>query len=409
MRSKSIFTTLGVVLVGGILVWLILSQEEVPTSRPAGQESHRAHGAEHEDQAGHEEQGIEERIELQPGAIEEAGIDIQVAGPALIQTTLTFPGEIQYNPRRVAHVVPRVEGVIVEVHKFLGDTVESDEILSVLESRELADLKSQYLVTLKRLDLARELFKRKEYLWKEKVSAEQDYLVAKEELAEAKILAEAAAQKLYALDLSKAHLQALRSKANATFSRYELRAPFAGEVVETHIALGEAVTAEAKVYTIADLTTVWGEITIYSKDLNQIRRGQEVTVKATDMTLTTEGKVFYIGPLIRQQTRSAKAYVEIPNPRGRWRPGMFITAEVMLEKNKVPVAVIAEAVQTYQDRSVVFVQQGNFFEPRPVVLGQEENQWVEVRQGLSAGERYAARNSFVLKSELGKSAATHQH
>ncbi|EDZ67837.1 efflux transporter, RND family, MFP subunit, putative [Nitrosococcus oceani AFC27] len=352
---------------------------------------------------------VEGGIELQPGAIAEAGIGIKVAGPAPIKTTVAFPGEIQYNPRQVAHVVPRVEGVVTEVRKFLGDKVKEGEILAVLKSRELADLKSQYLVTLKRLDLAQEIFEREERLWKEKVSAEQDYLVAKKELAEAQVLMEAAAQKLRALDFSKVDLQAMDSETGALFSRYELETPFSGEVVEKHLALGEAVTANAKIYTIADLSTVWGEITVYSKDLNQVRRGQEVTVKATDMALSTEGKVFYMGPLVGQQTRSAKAYVEIPNPQGRWRPGLFITVEVVQEKIKVPVAVTAEAVQTYQNRPVVFVQHGNLFEPRPVVLGRGSGQWVEVRQGLSAGEHYVASNSFVLKSELGKSTATHQH
>ncbi|WP_041354770.1 efflux RND transporter periplasmic adaptor subunit [Nitrosococcus halophilus] len=409
MKSKSIFTALSVVLVGLVLAWLILHEKEELPNGHAEQEVHGDHKAEHEKHGGHEREGKEERIELKPGAIEEAGIGIKVAGPAFIKTTLSFPGEIQYNPRRVAHVVPRVKGVVIEVRRFLGDKVKDGDILAVLESRELADLKSQYLIALKGLELAQEIFVREERLWKEKVSAEQDYLVAKKNLAEAQVLVDAAAQKLHALSFSKADLQAMGSESAALFSRYELEAPFAGEVVEKHLALGEAVTAEAKVYTIADLATVWGEITVYSKDLNQIQPGQEVTLKATDMALSTEGKVFYMGPLVGQQTRSAKAYVEIPNPQGRWRPGMFITVEVVLEENKVPVAVIAEAVQTYQDRPVVFVQHGNFFEPRSVVLGRGKGQWVEVRQGLSAGERYVASNSFVLKSELGKSAATHQH
>ncbi|KFI22895.1 efflux RND transporter periplasmic adaptor subunit [Nitrosococcus oceani] len=352
---------------------------------------------------------VEGGIELQPGAIKEAGIEIKAAGPAPITTTVALPGEVRYNPRQLAHVVPRVAGVVTEVRKFLGDKVEKGDILAVLESRDLADLKSQYLVTLKRLDLAQEIFEREERLWKEKVSAEQDYLVAKKELAEAQVLMEAAAQKLRALDFSRADLRSMGLESEALFSRYELKAPFSGEVVEKHLALGEAVTANAKVYTIADLSTVWGEITVYTKDLNKVRLGQEVLVKAVDMSLTTSGTVFYVGPLVGQQTRSAKAYVEIPNSEGRWRPGLFITVEVVQEKIEVPVAVKAKAVQTYRNRPVVFVQHGNLFEPRPVVLGRGKGQWVEVYQGLSAGERYAASNSFVLKSELGKSAATHQH
>ncbi len=352
---------------------------------------------------------VEGGIELPPGGAEEAGIEVKPAGPATLKTVLALPGEIQLNPRRVAHVVPRVEGVVVEVRKELGDTVKQGEVLAVLESRELADLKSQYLVALRRLGLARATFAREERLWKEKISAEQDYLVAKKELAEAKILEEAAAQKLLALTIAKAELRTIASGTATPFSRYELQAPFEGEVVEKHLARGETAQADAGVFTIADLSTVWAEITVYAKDLPSIQVGQAVTVRAADTAYTAGGKVFYVSRLVGEQTRSARAYVEIPNPERRWRPGLFVTVEVVQEKVEVSVAVVAEAVQTHQDRPVVFVQHEDLFEVRPVTLGRRDGEWVEVREGLSAGERYVARNSFILKSELGKFATTHEH
>ncbi len=352
---------------------------------------------------------VEGGIELPSGAVEEAGIEIRPAGPASLKTVLALPGEIQLNPRGVAHVVPRVEGVVVEVRKELGDTVEQGEVLAVLESRELAELKSQYLVALGRLYLTRGTFAREERLWKEKISAEQDYLVAMKERAEAKILVEAAAQKLHALGITKAELPAIASGTATAFSRYALQAPFEGEVVEKHLALGETAQADAGVFTIADLSTVWAEITVYAKDLLSVQVGQAVTVRAADTAYTASGKLFYVGRLVGEQTRSAKAYVEIPNPQRRWRPGLFVTVEVVQEEVEVPVAVVAEAIQTHQDRPVVFVAHENLFEVRPVTLGRRDGKWVEVREGLSAEERYAAQNSFILKSELGKSAATHEH
>lgn len=348
-------------------------------------------------------------IELSAAALLDARIELKTAGPAAIETVLMLPGQIQLDPRRVAHVVPRVEGVVTKVRKYLGDTVKAGEILAMLESREIADLKSQYLVALRRLELANATLVRERQLWKEKVSAKQDYLVAKKDWAETKALAEAAAQKLKALNLSAADLRAIASGKGGPFSWYELRAPFGGEVVEQHLALGEAVKADTKVYTIADLSTVWGEITVYSKDLNAVRKGQMVTVRAEDTGETIKGTVFYVEPLVGKKTRSAKAYVEIANPHRRWRPGLFVTVEVLQERSEVPVAVAVEAVQTYREKPVVFVRYGAIFEPRPVVLGRRGEKWVEIRQGLAADERYASRNSFVLKSELGKSAAAHSH
>jgi membrane fusion protein, heavy metal efflux system len=419
MKGKNALAIALVILTGLILATLILRM-----GNPSGEGVERAGLETH---AGHEEgkewaQGlhgkrlaqdgfeqVEGGIQLSPEAAEEAGIEVKPAGSATLKTVLALPGEIQLNPRRVAHVVPRVEGVVVEVRKELGDTVKPGEVLAVLESRELAELKSQYLVALRRLDLARATFAREERLWKEKISAEQDYLVAKKERAEAKILEEAATQKLLALSIAKAELRAIASGAATAFSRYELQAPFEGEVVEKHLALGEAAQADAGVFTIADLSIVWAEITVYAKDLSSIQVGQAVTVRAADTAHTAGGKVFYVGRLVGEQTRSAKAYVEIPNPERRWRPGLFVTVEVVQEEVEVPVAVVAEAVQTHQDRPVVFVQHEDLFEVRPVTLGRRDGEWVEVREGLSAGERYAAHNSFILKSVLGTSAATHEH
>jgi len=343
-------------------------------------------------------------IELDSAALEDARIAIGTAGPAVIETVLTLPGQIQLDPRRVAHVVPRVEGVVTKVRKYLGDSVKAGEILAVLESREIADLTSQYLVALRRLELANATRVRERQLWQEKVSAKQDYLVANKDWAETKALAEAAAQKLEALNFSAADLRSIASGKGGPFSRYQLRAPFAGEVVEQHLALGEAVKPDTKVYTIADLSTVWGEIMVYSKDLNAVRKGQTVTVQAEETGEETTGTVFYFEPLVGMQTRSARAFVAIANPHGRWRPGLFVTVEVLQARSEVPAAVTVEAVQIYQDKPVVFVRYDELFTPRPVVLGRRDQKWVEIRQGLAAGERYAGRNSFVLKSELGKAA-----
>lgn len=354
---------------------------------------------------------VENGIELDAAELNENSIEIETAGPATIESVLTLPGQIRLDPRRVAHVVPRVEGIVTKVDKYLGDSVKKNEILTVLESPKLADLKSQYLTAWRGLDLARITFERERQLWQEKISAELDYLQAKTQWEQAKALAEAARQKLIALDLSSADLKVITSGKDTSFNRYELRAPFAGEVVEKHLALGEGVKADAKVYTIADLSRVWVEIMVYSKDLNRVHKGQAVTVRSEDLAQSTRGTVFYIEPLVGEQTRSAKAYVEIPNPRKLWRSGLFVTVDVLQASAKVPVAVAADAIQTYRNQTVVFVRHGDFFEPRRVVTGLRgsDSQRVEIWNGLEAGERYAAQGSFVLKSELGKSGAGHHH
>jgi cobalt-zinc-cadmium efflux system membrane fusion protein len=351
----------------------------------------------------------EGRVALGPEALRSAGIEVETAGPARIRTLLDLPGEINLNQNHLAHVVPRVDSVVTAVYKKLSDPVKEGEVIAVLESRELADLKGGYLASIKRRDNARATFEREKRLWQAKISAEQDYLTSRKDLAEADIAVEIALQKLLALGLSKQELQALARGTGETLARFDLRAPFDGMVIEKHMVQGEAVKADTTVFVIADLSSVWGEITVYAKDLNLVRLGQEVTVKSAALDLMASGTLSYLGPLVGEETRSAQAHVHIANPDGRWRPGLFVTVEVVQEEVTVPVAVSAEAIQTYRDWQVVFAQYGDRFEVRPLQLGRRDGQWVEVVKGLSAGERYAATNSFVLKADLGKSGATHDH
>ncbi|HZR02598.1 MAG TPA: efflux RND transporter periplasmic adaptor subunit [Burkholderiales bacterium] len=349
---------------------------------------------------------VEGRVMMDDATAKGAGIEVRTAGPARIRSTLELSGEIQFNQDRLAHVVPRLAGVVVRSVKNLGDEVKKGDLLAVLESQALADLKSEHLATQKRLDLARTTFDREKRLWEEKISAEQDYLASRQALSEAEIAHRNTEQKLLALGLT--HESVMRGGAGS-LTRYEVRAPIDGVVIEKHLALGEAVKEDASVLTIADLTTVWAEMTIYPKDLNRVKLGQKVTVHATGLNAQAEGRVAYVGSLVGEQTRSAKARVTLPNPERAWRPGLFVTVELVQGEAEVAVAVPVEAVQSYREWKVVFGRYGEFFEVRPVELGTADGKWVEVVKGLSPGTPYAAANSFVLKADLGKAGASHDH
>ncbi|MGH8725706.1 MAG: efflux RND transporter periplasmic adaptor subunit, partial [Burkholderiales bacterium] len=296
--------------------------------------------------------------------------------------------------------------VVVQSAKNLGDRVKKGELLAVLESRTLADLKSEHLATRTRLELARGTFEREQRLWEEKISAQQDYLASRQALAEAEIAHRNAEQKLLALGLT--HAALMRGGADG-LTRYEIRALIDGVVTEKHLAIGEAVKEDASIFTIADLSTVWAEMTIYPKDLSRVKLGQKVTVRASALNAEVDGRVSYVGSLIGEQTRSAKARVTLLNPERSWRPGLFVTVDLVQDETEVPVAVSVQAIQTYRDWKVVFGRFGELFEARPVELGRSDGKWVEVVNGLAPGTLYAATNSFVLKADLGKSGATHDH
>lgn len=347
---------------------------------------------------------VEARVEMSDETLESTGIQIATAAPAIIRPTLKLPGEIIFNEHTVVQVVPRVPGMVISVERHRGQHVQKGEVLAVIESPMLADLRSQYLVARRRLALAQTTYEREKQLWEEKITAKQDYLTAQQQWDEAKITLELAAERLQALGVSPES-----SHSGKNLTRYEIRAPIPGIITAKAIVLGEAVKEDKAIFTIADISTVWAAITVYPKDLSVVRVGQQATIKATAYDVEGEGAVTYVTTLIGGPTRAATARVELDNHDGRWRPGMFVNAEVVAEEIQVPVAVSVEAIQTLRDWSVVFGRYGDYFEARPLELGRSDGKLVEVLGGLAAGEKYAVGNSFAIKAELGKTGATHDH
>ena len=229
----------------------------------------------------------EGRVRMDDAMTKSAGIELRTAGPAKIRSTLQLQGEIQFNQDRLAHVVPRLAGVVVKSAKNLGDTVKKGELLAILESQTLADLKSEHFATQTRLDLAQSNFEREKRLWEEKISAQQDYFASRQALAEVQIAHRNVEQKLLALGLD--HAAVMRGGADG-LTRYEIRAPIDGVVTEKHLALGEAVKEDASIFTIADLSSVWAELTIYPKDLSSVKLGQKVMVRASALNAEAAGQ-----------------------------------------------------------------------------------------------------------------------
>ena len=347
---------------------------------------------------------IEGRVEMPDEMLKSIGVELLTAGSATIKPKLRLPGEIIFNEHNIVRVVPRAPGMVTAVYGHHGQQVKKGEVLAVVESPMLADLRSQFLATQRRLVLARTVYEREKQLWEEKISAKQDYLAAQLALNEAEIASTLASEKLRALGVRpETSLQA------KDLTRYEIRAPISGIIIAKAIALGDALKEDKEIYTIADVSTLWTAVTVYPKDLNVVRVGQKVVVKATASDVEGEGIVTYISTLIGGQTRTATARVELDNQGGYWRPGMFINAELAAEEIEVPIAVSVAAIQTMRGWSVVFGRYGQYFEARPLELGRSDGEMVEVLKGLTAGEQYAAGNSFAIKADIDKSEATHDH
>lgn len=341
-------------------------------------------------------------IALTPEQTRNANLVIATAAPGKIRSAVEFPGEIKFNEDRTAHVVPRVAGVAESVAANLGQRVKKGDLLAVFASTQLSDQRSELLAAQRRLELARTTYAREKKLWEDKVSAEQDFLAARTALQEAEIAEQNARQKLTAIGASPA------ASAGA-INRFELRAPFDGIVVEKHLALGEAVAAETAVFTISDLNTVWAEFVIAPKDLGHVKLGEAVRVASAAFDGKADGKISYVGALLGQQTRTATARVTLSNPEMAWRPGLFVTVSVATGETDAAVVIDNEALQTEGGRPQVYVEVPGGFVARPVKTGRSDGKRIEIVEGLAAGDRYVAANSFVLKAEQGKASAEHAH
>lgn len=342
----------------------------------------------------------EGKIELNQAQISAAGIQVKVAGALKMNSSLQLPGEIRFNEDRTAHVVPQVAGIVESVSANLGQKVKKGQVLAVVNSSAVSEQRSDLLNAEQRLALAKTAYQREKNLWEQKISAEQDYLQAQVTLREAEVAVRNAQQKLRAIGAT---------RSSGALNRYEIRAPFDGTVVEKHLGLGEAVREDANAFLIADLSTVWAEIIVSPKDIQRVRVGEKVVVRATAFNSTASGKISYVGSLIGEQTRTAKAHVVLPNPDDSWRPGLFVSVEVVSDEAQVPVAVAADAIQTVNEKSVVFVRIPGGFAAQEVTTGRTNGKFVEIKSGLDAGSEYAATGSFAIKAELGKGAAEHSH
>lgn len=368
-----------------------------------GKDEH-GHGHGHGEAKGHaaEEHNEEEekKIVFTDAQIQAAGMAIESAGAARIKTTLQLPGEIKFNEDRTAHVVPRVAGVVESVPANLGQEVKRGQVLAVLSSPTLSEQRSELRSAERRLELARTTYQREKKLWEEKISAQQDYLQAEQAMQEAQIAVANANQKLLALGAA---------PASSALGRYELRAPFDGMVVEKHISLGESVKEDASVFTISDLSTVWAEISVAANNLNLVRIGEPVTIRSTAFEQAASGTVSYVGSLIGAQTRTATARVTVTNPQRIWRPGLFVNVELVSSEAEAAVTVSADAVQAVEDKPTVFLKVPGGFMPQQVQTGRSDGRRIEVLGGLKPGTAHAASGSFVVKSQQGKSSATHTH
>lgn len=376
--------------------------------------------ADHKDEHGGKESGdhatrgeeSEGGVRLTEAQIKLADIVSAPVQTGSIATELRLNGEVTLNQDRVAEIVPRVPGVVQEVRANLGHDVEANEVLAVIQSRELADSVADFLAARERLSLAQSRFEREETLFKKKISPEQEYLEVRQVLSEARITQRTAEQKLRALGISSEELQALTQRPNELLTRYSLTAPFAGTIIEKHLTQGEQVS-ESPLFRIAQLDNIWVIASVYPKDIASIAVGQPALITVQSYpSQSFSGTVTWVAAVIDQQTRTLPVRVELDNPGRLLKAGMFAQVSVAVASTEGALVIPLSAVQTQKGEAIVFVDKGNGeYERREIAIGAKSSAAVEILGGLQEGERVVTRGAFTLRSELEKSGfeAGHGH
>ena len=351
--------------------------------------------------------GREGLIKLSAERIAALRIEVAPVGPGNLLRTVRVPGNVMMDPDRIGHVPAKVIGTVVELRKRLGDVVQKGEVVAYLESREVADAKSEFLTAGANLELQTTLIERERSLFEKKISAEQQFLRAENAFSLSKLRHDLARQKLSALDVDEAEIAELPKQPVANLRRYALRSPIAGRVIERRVDLGAPVGGdqqEKEIYVVADLSSVWVELVASAPDLALLKEGDGITIEDSARAKAT-GKAFFISPMVSKETRTTRVIVSLDNADGRWRPGSFVGASIPIDRRSVPLLLPRNAIQTIDGKLTAFVQVPEGFEARAVQAGAMTEDAVEVTGGLKPGEIVAVLNTFVLKSDLGKAKA----
>jgi cobalt-zinc-cadmium efflux system membrane fusion protein len=273
-------------------------------------------------------ESFEGRTRIPSEVAESLGIETAIAGPAVLQDTVTVYGRIRANPERVREVRARFDGVVRSVHADVGSVVAKDDRLLAIES-------------------------------------------------------------------------------DASLEVYAVHAPIGGVVTQRDANPGEQ-TSGRLLLTITDPSSVWADLAVFPGDRDRVRTGNEVSIVPFAGGEPVTGEISTVEVLARED-QSVIARAVLQNPDGRLVPGTFVTAEITVGEHEVPLAVRREGLHAFRDFTVVFAQVGDQYEVRMLDLGREAGEYVEVLGGIEPGTRYVAANSFVIKADIEKSGAAHDH
>lgn len=339
----------------------------------------------------------EGRVTMLDSSIKSSGLELLKVEPMTFENALELKGELKFPDNFESFITPKASGTLIKTYRTIGDKVSQGDLLATVQSQDLIRLNAERSIALDNLQFSRKKMEQERALFQKRVSPEIDYINAKREFENA----QTRANELNSL------ISSYGGSGNGTI---EVRAAMSGTVLQVLAAVGSNVTPASPLFKIANTSQLLAVVNVPADKLNAINPNAKVTVKPQVQESTEEalGKIKYISDVIDPKTRTAQVFIEIAN-QFKWRSGQLVTAQIFENQSTKAMVVREDALQNFRDWDVVFIRVGNDFEARPLELGDKYNGFVEVKSGLKAGQVYAAGNSYLLKAELGKSGATHDH
>lgn len=197
-------------------------------------------------------------------------------------------------------------------------------------------------------------------------------------------------------------------ESNESLKNYDVTAPIDGTILARNTNLGDVANGEP-LFTIADLSSVWAKLHIFPKDADMIAAEQSVRVHTLYEGKEDEATITMLFPTADALSQTLVAIAPLNNESGMWRPGMTVEGDVTVSEKQVSLAVRESALQTVEDQTVVFVKEGDSYEMKPVKTGVSDGRYIEITSGLAAGQFYVSEGSFVIKADILKSGAAHEH
>ena len=345
-------------------------------------------------------------------------IETETAQEAPMAGTILATGTILVPENRLAAIGPVHEGRIVHLYAGQGSRVKKGQKLADLESADIDEAKSAYLKAIADYDnarktsqaevrLAQATFDRTKLLYEKTIAAQKTFQAAEHDLEVAKAVAEssvastkaalaAARRKLLILGMTASDIVGLRDDQDLG-ALFSLTSPIDGVVVERTATIGATVGADASVFKIIDISSVWIAANVFEKDLSRVKLGQgaRVSVPAVPDTVFS-GKVIFISSVVDPETRTVKVRTEVPNRDGKLKPDMFANVQIVTDVDRSTISVPQSAVLSDNGQSIIFVANAGGYEKRVVTVGIQSGDRVEIRDGVKAGEKVVVKGNYLL-------------